>query len=225
MKTVFLASVPHTGTQFTRAFLNEALGEVNEITTSALIGSRDQRYRREGSGDTLAETAGLDPQRTNLVYGHLVRDHMPTLLALAAHVPTVVPVRDPLASVISREVRNTHERPHETQFAAWQEFPKMMAWKPAMVCIDRPSLRFLLEMAAQVVNPQYPIAVAERWRENWPRYNESAPHPLKEAYAAGDRRAVERGLGPQVWRMLRGLEDELRPVLESFGYRALLWWS
>jgi ATP phosphoribosyltransferase regulatory subunit HisZ len=48
--------------------------------------------------------------------------------------------------------------------------------------------------------------------------------PLKEMYKAKDLAGLEK-LMPREIAKLREEEKNLRPLLEKWGYRDLLWWS
>lgn len=141
---------------------------------------------------------------------------------------TIVPVRDPLRAVITREARH----PNLNHFHIIRGLECASRMKPRIFLpIDLPwtdseRRSALVEMCVTCcdINEFDQVYKLRDYAESWepPAYNISPPHPLKEAYESGDYAAIKAGL-PEECRMLE--DGPLRPWLESLGYSDLLWWA
>ena len=158
--------------------------------------------------------------------------------------PTIIPLRDPLAALVSYHNRalvtgqvgtdlfrpvvdvvdrwlllaETEERFEDfpnIRYLAW-DLPELESRRP-----DREGARMRsagLWAAAQAVGLTDPAPS----RAGLPRENSSGAYRLREAYEAGDLEGLRilRGVGHLI-----DAEKILRPFLERRGYRDLLWWS
>ena len=239
MKTILLASVPHTGTRFVEGFLHEAMdgpdGPPNVIELSTL---RKQRTWQRTQVGPEAWEAGLDPDRPNLVVTHLGPRLHDAYMPLAAHVPTVVPLRDPLAALVSRYVRKADAWPEPVGpwFDALDRLPTVDVWRPRYIPVDalakpdrvewRRGYLGLMADATGCVGDDIEATI-EWWANEWPIINHvgADDHPARAAYRDRDVKALWRLLGLEARQRLRALTPRLRPLLERNGYQRLMWWD
>lgn len=187
-------------------------------------------------------TSGREPAT---VYHEHVRadDREPRKIArsqvvLAWAHPTIIPLRDPLAALVSYQHRAEHSGrigtdlflPREDVVDRWsllaeteerfQEFEhiRYLAWDLEQAVRAPATFKARLWETAQAVGLTDPAPS----REGLGRENSSGDYPLRDAYEAGDLEGLSsvRGLD-----YLRDCEPVLRPFLERRGYRDLLWWS
>lgn len=163
-----------------------------------------------------------------------------TQIVLAWAHPTIIPLRDPLAAVLSY-----HHRAIQTGQIGTEMF------RPLADVVDRwcllaeteerfgefPNIRYLAWDLASANPTKNPATFKARlWdiaqgcgltdpapsKAGLPRENSSGDYPLREIYEAGDFEELRtiRAVG-----YLKDCEPILRPFLERRGYRDLLWWT
>jgi hypothetical protein len=151
-------------------------------------------------------------------------------IVMAWNHPTIIPLRDPLAALISYQRRAEDTGQIDTGL-----------FRPATDIVDRWKMLAESEARLHKVNylawdlPEF-VASSRLWdraqavglrdprpsRSGLPKLNTSGDHRLKDAYRAGDLAGLASvsALG-----YLIDAEETLRPFLERRGYRDLLWWS
>ncbi len=197
------------------------------------------------------EVYSSEPRRAATVYHEHVRrdDRFGTKMArtqivLAWAHPTIIPLRDPLAAVlsyhhraiVSGQIGTDLFRPIEDVVERWVllaeneerfgDFPNIhyLAWDLPAIESRRPSregarIRSIgLWATAQAVGLNDPAPS----QAGLPRENASDPYPLRQAYEDGDLDCLRtiRAVGHLI-----AAESILRPFLERRGYRDLLWWT
>ena len=218
-RAVFLLTLPHTGTHFLRAFFQHMPGVREAISATRMFRHGDDAL---GEGVTL-------------VWGHFNSDLWPKQKLVAARWRPITPMRDPLAIAISYVQRGYNRREIEAALTQWVRASRRLHQAgPHYVPLDlltTPEARrlALLEMAAAAgFDAEDPAVIdhCERWSGDWSEQarHSAGPHPLKDAYAAGDLTPIKGALGG-AWERLRSGEVKLRPWLEAMGYRDLKWWS
>lgn len=158
-------------------------------------------------------------------------------LMLAAMHPTLIPIRDPLASLISY-----HHRAEQSG----------QLHGPMYLPIDHICMRWVILATQELERCQIhflpcdihggPTSAELWWASQWlglkdrepsrgkfPHQNLSGDYALKEAYRAEDASFIEgviddAGQG-KPYAFLKNREPQLRPFLEAIGYRNLIWWS
>jgi len=146
--------------------------------------------------------------------------------------PTVIPLRDPLLSLISRQTRHPDRQHHYIVQAMTQLFKLHPA--------NNNTMAFFLPVdklqSASFAGRQHTLKLLlmhmglpqEDWVDefaaDWPVFN-SQRGPLHELYEQGDLDGLrDAGLASEIL-MLREHEDEIRPLMEQFNYKDLLWYS
>ena len=126
----------------------------------------------------------------------------------------IIPLRDPLASIITKHAREPETWPYRSHIENWR------------LCADMLS-RGIGHVVTVDNDPDW-VAVSRHVgisESNPPeKINVSQKTALHQAYDEGDRLFLKRELN-EVWFDLQKLEPMLRPHLERYGYRDLLWWS
>ena len=187
----------------------------------------------------------LDEPKT-IYHEHIRRDHQDvsrmarSQIVLAWNHPTIIPLRDPLAALISYQHRAEETGQIDTGL-----------FQPTQVIVDRwimlaeseERLRKVNYLAWDLPAPHdrpppkgESIGPTGLWdtaqalglrdprpsRSGLPKLNTSGDYPLKDAYQAGDFEALFIGVLGIAY--LIEAESRLRPFLERRGYRDLLWW-
>ena len=179
-----IVSVPHTGTN---TVLKQAEGAV--ITLDTLFKSKILQRRDLGGS---WESGLIDGQ--NVVWGHFTQNHIQFIQALALGATVYVPLRDPLAVILSCDNRG---QDLDANLEAWELFATQF---------------YPLKLAE---TNYVPVDLMDIEAEN-----SKGNYPLKIAY----RERFMRTLSPYI-KKLQPFESLLRPILERFGYKQLMWWS
>lgn len=178
-----------------------------------------------------------------IYHEHIRRDHQDvsrmarSQIVLSWVIPTIIPLRDPLAALISYQHRaeetgqietglfqptsvivdrwimlaESEARLHKAHYLAWD-------LEQASGVGDPESFKARLWDAAQAVGLRDP----KPSRAGLPKLNTSGDYPLKDAYRAGNFEALLIGVLGMAY--LIKVESRIRPFLERQGYRDLLWW-
>ncbi len=157
-----------------------------------------------------------------------------TQLMMAIQNPTVIPIRDPLASLISYHHRGTTSgsisrnepegfSPYSHVIFRWMimaEFYEVLKrWGTQFICWDLRHGNYLEPVEKN-------LGLVDRlgmWSGIDNRSGEL--YPLKVAYLNGDIDKLKSGMPAQGFDALASKEQILRPMLEDLGYQNLLWWD
>lgn len=234
---VFVWSLRHTGTWTTLDWLSRKEGcdgfsEARHLT-KVLMG--EVVAHNLGHITLLCEWGG-----SPIIHEHVEWDRSePQVdrlqLTLALLLPTVIPLRDPLAACLTchrRMEQAGHGTTPREQLDLWEALAKV--WEllsftraPTVVIpwdLVRPDERMhQLVSASQELGWRDDKADRE-FAEQWPVSNSTGEYPAKKAYSEGDWSWLQLNL-PGICRELKSREDRLRPWLEGCGYSDLLWWS
>jgi len=165
-----------------------------------------------------------------------------TQVLIASVTPTVIPIRDPLAALISYEMRaekagRTAEEgfaplSHLDTWVALAETARMTLRNFAHIKFipwdlmgeDKlATVRTLLitsrDLGLEGVDPSIDCAA------NLIHNNDGGHYILKEAYQDRDVGYIRENLHQGAFEYLCDMEDILRPFLEELGYSDLMWWS
>lgn len=157
-------------------------------------------------GKQIGLEAALSGDKADVVHVHLRQTQWlwAAIKAFALGHRTVIPMRDPLLSVIKGlHIGDIYP---QRRVQAFEDVVKLDRLTDVeFVPVDLPGKR---------VN----------WIKEWGPENSAGNYPLKQAYCRGDTSDITSDISG-VWDFLCKREDKLRPLLERIGYRDLLWWS
>ena len=132
-----------------------------------------------------------------------------TIKAFAMGHRTIVPVRDPLLSVITAIQIGKHDP--KLRVRAFEDLVELATLtKVEFLPVDLPDHR---EATLERIKPGA--------KTNWKPSNSIGDCKMKRDYHEGE---VE-DIPDDTWSYLLSREVILRPMLERIGYRDLLWWS
>ncbi len=242
ISVISVISVPHTGTNFTVKLLSDALNPVQAINGPILVKGEHLEARRfEGHIE-----AGLFPG-LNIIQQH-VQGNNPLYTTKWAQLfammgPAVIPIRDPLLSLLSALERNdTIDRaPQLDAFAnladAFYHYNNLSNYEPLFYAVD---LTAKLPTAAErygvlrkiiwEINGWYDrnldinYEAVNKLATEWPYVNSRGSYLTKKLQEDGDVKGLQKVVG-SYWPKLRQIEPKVRPLLEQLGYEKLLWWS
>jgi len=142
--------------------------------------------------------------------------------AFSQALPTLIPMRDPLLSIITRHSRHPEQAPHTYLVDSWRNLPSHSSC-PFFVPVDlgpQPgNLRLALAHCGVKPWPGFQ-AYADAWK---PLNKVPGAPDARAAYARRDRSWFMEHF-PEEWAALRACRRELRPLFEQEGYEDLLWW-
>jgi hypothetical protein len=160
---------------------------------------------------------------------------------LATMTPTVIPIRDPLAALISYQVRAEREGRDDFdpagQVDGWirlaetsdvfKEFAhiKFLCWDLAAKMDRIGRYTYLREIARDLGLAGDDDGPSAQCGVKVIRNNDLGRYALKRAYSRRDLTYIRRNVSNGGFEALRACRGILRPFLERLGYRDLLWWS
>ncbi len=208
---IFVASIMGTGTGFVLQFLQ---------ASPIVAPKRDALNVMKGGfardGEIHLIHAHFDG------YAALSWDAIRAFAALASHV--VVPVRDPLLVLLLAHRRKTIGPDF---FPAWRNLVELVgAHDPRVLPVDLLASVKLHKRttALELAGKGYvPHDLCEKWSD-WPVVNSHGDYDLRILYNEGDVDAIQAAIPAEDWTALRDLEPDLRPFLETLGYKKLMWW-
>lgn len=176
------------------------------------------------------ETDGPEPTRINR-----------TQVLIATVTPTVIPIRDPLASLVSYQNRIDNDQPSdlrntrhfvdrwvrlaETARSIFKDYGhiRFVCWD-LIGAMDRfEAFEYLAGISADLgladVRPSLECA------KSMIKNNDLGDYPLKTAYRSGDLDFIRANISGGGYDSLTENVAVLRPFLEGLGYRDLRWWS
>lgn len=257
---IYCLSHHHTGTWTALAWLtmhDSVKGLLLEDYVYEVLGGQVVKHQVESG----IYEARFDP---NMVYHEHLRVEIPTvwtstgyrsapwfgarikgaqLVLLGTH-PTLIPMRDPLASLVTyqrwaeRDGRADKDATFDpvghvdglvalalcedqvrqfghVRFACWDLISKM-EWEEVYNHLSGIAVSLGLIDQEQVA-----ADVATNMIVN----NTAGSYPLKTAYETGDTAALRSGIASGGYDHLVSREEVLRPFLERLGYQDLVWWS
>lgn len=210
---ILLATVQHTGTWFL----------LDMLTSSRdVAGWTFKRKIREGDHLPYADTRStvLQMHFGDETYTDL-EEHLNELEFWIHALPTIVCLRDPVLSLISRQVRHPEIPSIAYLVDGFERIAKLRPLNVYFVNVDRPVVgrqQLAAIFDALEISPPSMAAV-----DAWLPHNTSRPHPLKRAYAAGDLDTVAAAL-PKSWPRLMQKRAIIRDFLQGHGYPSLPWY-
>ncbi len=160
----------------------------------------------------------------------------PAQVVLIGTHPTLIPMRDPLASLVTYQrwaerdgrldAKNFSPRNHINDWCALAVSHRILKrfGHCRFVCWD------LLDGE---IDPLFEVAENLGLEDRTPSIefadgkvlNTAGEYPLKTAYAESNVDELRKGIDHEGFDLLRSRERLLRPFLEELGYRDLVWWS
>ena len=226
-KFVFLLTVQHTGTWWT---IN-TLRKHPDITGFVHVRNVLRHYQKqpligidEGNphGECLSET-GINLAHTHWFHiyekGRWQWDTFNDAFVVA--VPTLMPLRDPLLSLLTRHNRDSWMYPHTDLLDEWVRLAASELPISYFKMDEFSTAEFATALSAVGLSTQ------QEWLNKIDRntlHNTSGSYYLKDAYYARDVKSIEATV-PVLWKYLKQAELQLRPFLEERGYKNLMWCS
>jgi len=235
--TIFIPTVPHSGTWFllelfkTNPLLhNVELGFVMFKEDHRSLEKRNVIHTHLHGNDHVLENLATKRGKMHDKLGrNFYRDfNMPLMDAMVKQFATVVPVRDPLASIVSRHRRHPEFAPHNYMIEGWLHVIRKWArddifYVPIDTELSAEERSILLNHMCDHCALK-PWSAVEKWAEKWTRKNVTALRPeFAERYKAGDVDWIRKTF-PNEWAQLVEYRGVLQPFLETLGYKDLLWW-
>jgi hypothetical protein len=237
MKFIHVASFPCTGTWFMLRML-----EAHPDTTG-FVQMKDLCERVDGSrGEDRQPTPDrpmmkqfidwkCEGDNVNILHSHMECAPSQYEISSVVTLPTVVPMRDPLASLITQHQKHTN-KDHSNRvrtLSDWFEIFDTIDCRLAFFPVDVMNTTQKRMIAVKDVYDHMGLKDSQihtqRWVYDWPLdINTRGVYEMKRRYLDGDVDYISATLG-DAWCELQRCEDVLRPRLVALGYRRLLWWS
>jgi len=230
---IFVLSVQHTGTGFVTTVLRSLCPDAAVLDISYLTrGSTVLRSPTIVRGHfPIIRTLDVDlemdfnsVQQLGINYKSI---GYRAALALAALFPVVIPLRDPLAAILTRETRHPEFR-HFFIVDGFVEIARRFAHHPN-VCffpVDARKTYWERRDLIRRVATHCGIDVSRRGltigkiARKWRRVDPTPGNPFADYYAAGEIHAIQHLLGPK-WAEVRYLKNRasiIHPLLTAAGY-------
>ena len=243
---IYCLSKHHTGTWVHQ---HEGVGAM--LTTAHLFGVLEGEIGLNYP-DVVGEPIVPAWHPTMVYHEHVTSDDLEPLrierrqVLLATMTPTVIPIRDPLAALISYQERALRDgridEPGQPRFDPAEFVDKWirLAETARAIFVDFAHIKFLCWDLASGMDrmSRYiylrEIAEALGLADDGPsaqcgvkviRHNDFGQYELKDAYDRRDLTYIRRNVANGGFEALRACRGILRPFLERLGYRDLLWWS
>ncbi len=237
MKFIYLLTLQHTGTWIAIYSLLQHPDVGGFLRQHRLEKALDgYRLTHKPLGCTIEPHEGFGADRTQI---HVIQNHMQIrnnglitdecLTALMTCPQVMIPMRDPLSALMTHIERRGKggypplvEAHLDRWFAAFKIFEKLKQKPIAYFPVDLGNIakRFVSALKTLGMNPQCAYDM------QYPMVNTvGAAFEAKLKYKAGEKQWLKQHIGVENWDRLCDGQDKLRPLLESLGYRNLLWWS
>jgi len=169
--------------------------------------------RRNQVGESAWE-AGVDPSVLNLIHGHLDRN-VEVTRAFAMSWPCIIPLRDPLSSLITRQNRHP-EQSHAHIIRGFKNMHEMNCdlYEPFFFPVDLLKEETRDEWVMSMIDE---CGLTFRVKPDWTPVNSKGDYPLKRAYQERDLRTIRKNV--KEFNMLYELDLDF---FKSQGYD--LWW-
>ena len=245
---VFVPSVQHTGTWFTIRFLQNFFSRQRELT---YLLEEEGKHESEDSLCPRFYQHPLNERTVAHIHFPIVRflnfdvtfpktrferiwhenlrtqrsSSIDTILAVTNFFKTVIPIRDPLAAILTREARHPQFR-HFFIVDGFVALAKEFARHPNVMFlpIDLPmsveDREKLLNRILAHCEVEHDGVVVHRVAKHWPVENPTPGNHFKELYLKGDVEKLQFLMGPK-WaevRYLKNMASIILPFLASLGY-------
>ena len=150
-----------------------------------------------------------------IIFGHIHPNSVDFIRGLSEISTLIIPMRDPLLSLISNYKRDNH-RPKTLKNYNIGLFDQLETW-----------VKYIFNLNSFHVPVDLDISKLEYNGVAFSKigvYNSFGNSLLNEAYISKDKEYIISKLG-DCYSALCDMENILRPSLEKLGYRNLLWWK
>lgn len=234
MTFILLLSIQHTGTRFCIDLLRnhsdvDGFVEHAHLTETKMPKGNAMVHLHFGGHNKPVSKEEQHPIPTQY-YGQWIQDYK-----------AVIPVRDPLLSLITKYNRDTEKsKARHLYFNTVNGFVILAEWfnkfgKRIFVLPVDLAASWSIDDKFHIVNSLFefvglrtqPIDLVRNfvWAVNWPVINTTNPgNPLREAYNERNEEFIKRAIKEE-YEYLQAKEDAIRPFLEKLGYSNLPWWS
>ena len=208
MHVINLFTIPYTGVQTLQNFLLQF-----NIRNNIKIGEE------------------LNPLVWNMVTGDIDPSNTKEMKRLSKYYKSVTLLRDPLLTLISARARDT-EADITGILRSWIFFMKeVMPLRPFLLPLDLLKTPEHREQALIGLVEHFELQWVDKWGDivdemvkKWPETNSLGAYPLKLAYYNKDLGYIKKSLKKE-FHSLQMIEGILRPLLEDYGYKDLLWYT
>jgi len=226
---IALLSVPNTGTWFTLNLIqsHEAVEEKVISYNAGFFGIGRREITR--TNFRYGDTGCVDWDKT-VYYRHILgnRTHGEIDITCMGH-KAVIPMRDPLASLISRKYRNPLEPMYEHVDAFEYVATSPHAQNSFIFPIDTPDFKRSWTHRKQAAENLFnhiglePPESVHQWAvDNEPK-NSMGHYIERDAYLQGEIETATRNCKGE-FEYLKSKSDVLMPWLQDLGYKDLIWW-
>lgn len=223
MEKILYLTVPHTGTtSFAELFKSDRKVHFVEMDDIWVTKENDRNI------DTL-----FIKDRLNIIHSHLE----PRLLSLIhdyqdTGLLTVATLRDPLLSIITeRHLKGQYTWRGDASHLVKQ----FLCLKDAVMRSNKITPMLPVDLLSPLAVPTRYAYLSntlpfinedkiDKYANDWTLYKPSGDNPLKTLYRLRLADELKQFL-PREWQALEAAEPELRPFMETYGYKNLLWWK
>lgn len=199
---IVVASVQHTGTNSVRHLVEKHYPDYKVLSSKEVKKFRPYLYKP------------LVLKENIFLRGHISAYVFDIFLMFGEHFPLILPLRDPLLTLLSHHYRKQQAKDRELKWvnilAGWYLWTTFFATEKFIhVPIDLPNKPKVRDIDFNKIKQK----------------NSSGDYDLKKAYEQKDIGFIKSNIENDAWRTLCSMEFMLRPKLESFGYTNLFWWD
>ncbi len=142
--------------------------------------------------------------------------------SFSATLPTLIPMRDPLLSIITRHTRHPEQAPHTYLATSWRYIPENAYFVPVDLNFPEEERVGVLRAALAHCGVK-PWMSVDEYAKAWKPVNSVfKPNEARAAYSRRDAGWFEKNF-PEEWAALRS-SSAVRELFEEQGYEDLLWW-
>ena len=237
-KFIYVPTVRHSGTWFLIAFLRshpivQGFVQLENLFTSNF----DKEHTVVFDCPTAKIKERFTPGGLNVLHNHvcfstrIASSVVDAQKGLMASLPSIVPFRDPLASIVSRYQRHPNQC-HLGLAQSWVTFIEFLVSSSSVLNYRAVPLDILKSeterrdaLEGVLDHAEIPAkGHAAEWASQWPLgYNTRGNYALKARYNAGDVEYIQRTVHEE-FKYLQNRRRIVQPFLESLGYRDLMWW-
>lgn len=178
---------------------------------------------------TILKTGHLRPG-INLVHTHFEwhADRMHEIIEFSPSAHTVVPIRDPLASLIKARERTSYKYYAPARINAFLnavslEKHRKIHYIPVDL-LGNMSYEIKLEALKVISGGWVKEDLQKTWASDWPVVHTAGNYRLKQMYNDGDFNAISKVLPSDWLKSLIEARPILKPFLQQLGYKDLMWW-
>lgn len=213
---IFVPTVQHTGTWFILRFIEKFGYEIKQ----ARFIIRDHEPVKKNT--VIQAHFPMTESGTVYDYSH---PHYNIIKLLTNLMPTVIPLRDPLRAIITREARQPNLRHYYivdgfvTLAKEYSEHPNVL-FAPIDLKTDYIARHALLTNIARHCGFDTESPIIEEVAREWPKENPTPDNRFEEIYNKKDWEQLKYLFGPKVAELeyLKSRQHPIKPFLDQHGY-------